>query len=98
MKKVLIGCLLVASIAIMMFITTNPSLRQFKDYIGERKWKGFSFTYKRVQNNFFYSVYEFSYTLETQKSNIERVGERQQILASATGTYKGVFMNFYKLK
>lgn len=84
----------VACIIIVLAIT-NPSLKQFKERIGERSWKYYDVVYKRTSNWIIFSTYQFSYTTN-EKYEYEESSEKTAILDKLTGEYTGFFSNFYK--
>ena len=56
--------LIIAAI-LLLFIILNPSMKQFKEYMG----KGTSslFEYRRASNFLIYSIYEYEYGFENKK-------------------------------
>lgn len=81
-------------IIIIVLAFANPSLKQFKEYIGERSWSPYILTYERKTNWLIYSTYEVSYIKNDlfEPDDEDKVG----LLNDIKGTYSGFFLNFYK--
>lgn len=80
---------------IIILAFANPSLKQFKDYIGERSWKYYDITFKRTQNWLIYSTYEMTYTVNDKYYMEEDIDKTSQ-LNNLKGRYTGFFFNFSK--
>ena len=79
---------------IIVLALTNPSTNQFKDFIGNPSFEKYTMIYKRTSNWLIFSTYEFSYESAIPKD--ARYKEITNPLDDLTGTYTGVFLNFYK--
>ena len=97
-KKILKYVAVFIAAILLVLIVTNPSVKQFKEYIGERDWQYFDVTYKRTNNYFIFSTYSFSYS---KRNNVNGGFSReyhltQNELIVASGNYTGVLYNFYR--
>ncbi len=95
-KKILKYSVITIVSVIIVLAFTNPTLKQFKEYIGDRhSWKYYEITMKRTQNWLIYSTYEISYSTN-DKYYEEEVSSKTQELNNLRGSYTGFFLNFYK--
>ncbi len=98
MAKKLFRYFTIAAVCILIILMiTNPSVKQFKEYIGNPTFKDFTLSYKRTSNWLIYSTYEFSYILSNDDyDNYDNNELIKSKLNQLTGTYKGYFLNFYR--
>ena len=98
-KKIIKYSLAAIAFVIIFLIIANPNLKQFKEYIGERKWEGFDFTYKRTHNYLIYSTYEFSFIADKYPSgdiDPSEIDRKTEELVGKTGEFTGFLFNFSK--
>lgn len=94
-KKIFKYGLITLLVAIILLAFTNPSIKQFKDYIGENSKGHYIMTFKRTSNYLIYSTYQFSfYTNDLDEEDMS--SERDTHLRNISGYYTGFFLNFYK--
>jgi len=94
LKKILKYISIALGCIILILIITNPSLKQFKEYIGERnEWKAYDLTFNKKRNWLIFSEYEFSYTRNNNNGWSSAKGDE---LRKLTGTYFAMFLNFSK--
>lgn len=97
MRNKVVKYSLIAILAIVLILAwANPSLKQFKEYIGEEDKNGFVLTFKRTHNYLFFSTYEFSFYKNEADESFSDDGTRRTQLFMMSGTYTGFFLNFYK--
>lgn len=80
---------------LLVLVVTNPSPKQFRDYIGDYSGRYYDITFKRTENFLIFSTYEFSYITNDRYWNEENT-EKTNALNNLSGTYTGLFSNFYK--
>ena len=78
-------------------IITNPSLKEFEEFIGENSNQYYNLTFKRTHNYIIYSTYEFNYTVNESQEFEYGNEKRTDILDNLKGNYTGFFSNFKKV-
>lgn len=94
MRKILkiIGCGIIS--VFIVLTVTNPSLKNFKEHIGDNDWKPYVLTFQRESNWLIFSTYRVSYMQYDQYADSDT--DKEYELNKITGTYTGFFLNFYK--
>lgn len=100
MKKILKYTGIAIGIVVVFAIITNPSPKQFKEYLGVNdKEDYFDITIKRTHNFFIFSIYKFDYVYtgnyDDEEKNEDAIKAKKAGFLSMLGNYYGVFSNFY---
>lgn len=94
MKKILKITGIVGVCVVLILAITNPSLKNFKEYIGERSWEPYVLTFEREHNWIIFSTYKISYIKNDPYEHKDENKERE--LDKITGSYNAIFLNFFK--
>ena len=88
------------AVIIVTLILTNPTAKDFKEYIGISEGKYFDLTLQRTHNYIIFSTYTFNYISTATEDELymdePELRNKRAVLNNLIGNYTGFFSNFYK--